>query len=482
MQEGVGGQRLIVLDSDQVNRTMGVSDDLGRRGGRVFHRYGSRVLIADVPASVSRGLTGTPGVVSHHTGPLAGRPQGLSTTETLGISAWNLRSSREYGSAKTRRPHDGLRWDAAGIVGGIQPPDGPGMEHVTEAGPTGPRGIFGDDTSLFLIGSVGVGLVIVEGPTPELQFTEDERTKVVAECQEGLGWLASREPRAGVSFAWDIQVVRVNAAPDPSLSGYEPLEARWRDPAMAALGYMPNFFGVMSYAGALRRKLGTRWAYVGLFTKYPLAHFAYALRPRLVMQYDNDGWGPDNIDRVFTHETGHIFGCPDEYASSNCTCDPKFGYLREPNGNCQRCVPQFEDCLMGANSWAMCAHTPVQLGWRDTDADGVLDPDDPVGNPPQFLDLGRLCASFPILCQLFGLAPPPPTTGAAAARGIAVAAARRHDSVPFTVLRRLLPDADIARIEQAMAAEETEYLAVLERKLRAAADELKRPSAPERRQ
>ena len=77
------------------------------------------------------------------------------------------------------------------------------MEHVTEAGPTAPRGIFGDDTSLFLIGSVGVGLVIVEGPTPELQFTEDERTKVVAECQEGLGWLASREPRAGVSFAWD---------------------------------------------------------------------------------------------------------------------------------------------------------------------------------------------------------------------------------------------------------------------------------------
>ena len=47
------------------------------------------------------------------------------------------------------------------------------------------------------------------------------------------------------------------------------------------------------------------------------------------MHYDNDGWGPDNIDRVFTHETGHIFGCPDEYAASNCSCDTKAGYLRE---------------------------------------------------------------------------------------------------------------------------------------------------------
>ena len=64
------------------------------------------------------------------------------------------------------------------------------------------------------------------------------------------------------------------------------------------------------------------------------------------MQYDNDGWTPDNIDRVFAHETGHIFGCPDEYASSGCNCSAKFGWFREPNGNCQNCATPFLDCLM----------------------------------------------------------------------------------------------------------------------------------------
>ncbi len=472
----VAGQQLILLDSDQVNKTLSVSDDLARRGGRIFHRYGTRVVIGDVPTPAAQGVAGTPGVVSHHAGAVADRPQRLSPTEALGVGAWNLRHSREYATAKKQRPHDGVPWDATGISAGPQPPDGPGMEHVTEEGPAGPKGIFGEDTSLFLIGTVGVGLVIVEGPTADLQFTEEERTKVVAECQQGLGWLAAREPRANVSLSWDIQVARVNVPPDPSQSGYEGLESRWRDPAMALLGYAPNFAGVTSYVSALRRKLGTRWAYVGFFTKYPLAHFAYALRPRLVMQYDNDGWGPDNIDRVFTHETGHIFGCPDEYSSSNCSCDPKFGYLREPNGNCQRCAPQFVDCLMGANTWAMCEHTPVQLGWRDTDADGALDPDDPVGNPPLSVDLGRLCAAFPSVCQLIGLAPPPPV---AAARGVTAVSPR--ESVPFTLLRRVLADADIERIEQAMAAEETEYLAALERKLRTASEQLKRASPQERR-
>ena len=33
------------------------------------------------------------------------------------------------------------------------------------------------------------------------------------------------------------------------------------------------------------------------------------------MHLDNDGWGQSNLDSVFAHETGHIFGAPDEYAS-----------------------------------------------------------------------------------------------------------------------------------------------------------------------
>ena len=473
-REGAAGQGLIVLDATQLHETIRASDGVEKRGGRVLHRYGNSVLIGDLPPSTAKQIGGTPGVLRHYTGKVEERPTRLTPTEALGINAWNLRQSREFEKVKKERPHDGLRWDATGIAAGPEPPDGPGMEHVTETGPTQMAALFGTDMSLYLIGSVAVGLVLVQGPTTELQFTEEERTKIVAECQEGLGWLALQEARANVSFAYDIQVINIQVASDPALSGFEQRESRWRDPAIASLGFAPNMGGVASYVTSIRRRLGTKWGYAAFFTKYPVQHFAYALRPRLVMHYDNDGWGPDNIDRVFTHETGHIFGAPDEYASSNCSCEPKFGYLREPNGNCQRCATQFADCLMAANTYALCPHTHVQFGWRDTDGDGALDPVDPAGNVPAFLDLGVLCAAFPGLCQIFGLSP----GAGAAVRGVAGvgSVSPGADSVPISLLRRVLADVDMERVEAAIAAEEREYLAALERKLRAVADDLKRAS------
>jgi len=475
-RDELAGQGLIVLDAAQHPETARIADGLEGRGGHILHRYGTHVLIGDVPASAAKGITDTRGVSGYHTGALEERPRRLSETEALGVSAWNLRQSRGFATAKKSRPHDRLRWDATGVAAGPLPPDGPGMEHVTEVEPV--RGLFGDDMSQYLIGSVALGLLMVEGPTAELQFSEAERTKVVAEVQEGLGWLAQQEPRASVTFAYDIRVARVNVAPDPNLSGYDALEARWRDPAMATLGFAPNYLGVVNYVSTLRRKLGTRWGYAAFFTKYPLQHFAYALRPRLVMQYENDGWGVDNIDRVMTHETGHIFGCPDEYSSANCTCDARFGYLREPNGNCQRCTTGFVDCLMCINTWAMCPHTPVQLGWRDTDGDGALDPVDPVGNPGGVIDVASLCSTFPFICQLLGLG----SQAAADPRGVAgpAVAPARPESVPLSVLRRALTDEEMQRVEEAVAAEQRQYLAALERKLRAAADQIKR-GAPERK-
>jgi hypothetical protein len=123
---------------------------------------------------------------------------------------------------------------------------------------------------------------------------------------------------------------------------------------------------VNSYVQKLRADLGTKWAYCAFFTKYPVPHFAYASigGPRMVMDFENDGWGPDNIDRVFAHETGHIFGAPDEYASANCNCGGSWGHFNKPNTNCANCASDGGvDCLMKANSWAMCDWTPWHLGF-----------------------------------------------------------------------------------------------------------------------
>ncbi len=476
-RDEIARQGLIILDAKGVADVRGTAGRLEDAGVGVLHRYGSRVLIGEVPPAGGRGVAAKRGVRSFHAGAVRDKPRGLSEAEAAGLAAWNLRVSRRYAMAKAKRPLDGQRWDAAGVTPLI-PPDGPLMTHVGDEGPARAFGAVGDETSPYLIGAVAVGLILVEGPTADLQFSEAERTKVVAEVQEGLTWLGSRELKASVSFAYDIRIVRVDRAPNPALSGYEPLEAHWRDPAMAKIGFAPNFGGVKEYVKTIRANLATKWGYVAFFTKYPVQHFAYASKPRLVMHYDNDGWGPDNIDRVFTHETGHIFGCPDEYAASNCSCDTKAGYLREVNGNCERCATSFTPCLMAANTWAMCSFTPAHLGWRDSDGDGALDPVDPVGNPNTLIDLGAFCSRFPFICRLVGLG----ATASAEAGGPfgmtgTIAREPRPEAVPVELLRQVLTPEEMGRVEAAVRAEEDRYLESLERKLRTAVDQIARERA-----
>ncbi|HHJ13677.1 MAG TPA: hypothetical protein ENJ79_04775 [Gammaproteobacteria bacterium] len=146
-------------------------------------------------------------------------------------------------------------------------------------------------------------------------------------------------------------------------------EKLWRDPAMQSLGYSASWDGVKDYVSDLRKNKNAQWAFVAFFTRYPLKHFAYAARPRIVMHVDNDGWGMDNIDRVFAHETGHIFGAPDEYASSGCTCGEVYGFYRLPNKNCANCAVKlhFEDGPISISpSWS-----GLPAGWT-SDLDAAL--------------------------------------------------------------------------------------------------------------
>jgi hypothetical protein len=154
-----------------------------------------------------------------------------------------------------------------------------------------------------------------------------------------------------------------NGYPRPiGLTGGQ-MERLWRDPALAALGH-PGDGGLDSYVEALKNTHKTDTAFTVFFTRWPVGHFAYAGFPRVVMHYDNDGWGPANIDRVFAHETGHVFGAPDEYASSGCKCDQVAGrFFRQANKNCANCSGTTVTCIMKSNTQSVCAHTPFHLGW-----------------------------------------------------------------------------------------------------------------------
>lgn len=270
----------------------------------------------------------------------------LDDSERLALEAFWLRQSDEYRQEKEQRPGQGASWDHPDFTR----PDPPGGAEL-EAGPAA-------GLNERLRGSVALGLVIVSGPG-DLVFTSTEAQKVVAEVQSGLSWLGSRFQLAPVTFDITTTVVTITTPANPNAPD---LEALWRDPAMAGLGYRSGTRGVTDYAKALKAEKSTDSAYVSFFTHYDLEHFAYARPgvPEVVMQYENDNWGPSNIDAVFAHETGHIFGAPDEYAGSDCDCGGAWGYYGVPNLNCAKCAGY--RCIMNANSWTMCAWTPRHVG------------------------------------------------------------------------------------------------------------------------
>ncbi len=196
-------------------------------------------------------------------------------------------------------------------------------------------------------------------PGLQLTFSATEKALIMSEVLEGLTFLATADPEANVSFVQDWKDVSVNVAPGAG-DDYEDFEAPWRNAALAALGFSASRSGSVAFANSLRATHQTDWSYVAYFTKYPLHHFAYASNERLVMDYNNDNWGPAEINRVFAHESCHIFGAADEYG--DCDCDGS-GHFDVPNNNCRNCTSAQVPCLMNANTLALCPWSRGQLGW-----------------------------------------------------------------------------------------------------------------------
>lgn len=329
-------------------------------GASILHEYGPRVKV---------GLGALPAMTMRTAINIVEAPEYLTEAERLGRNAFDLRQSSEYRHAKQNRPYQSRSWGEHGADGPL-PLMGP-APLPPEAGPAGaPFPSLSDR----MAGRVAVALVMVSGPTPELAFTDDEREKVVADVQEALTWLAAQSPVADITWTYDVHTPTINVPDNATGNDYEPLEAHWRDPALTALGYGTGQAGVFALANAAKTNLGADRAFCALFTKYQLHHFAYADLggPRLVMSYFNDGWGPDNIDRVFAHETCHIFGAPDEYARSNCMIGGHYGAYGWPNDNCQNGAANGGvDCIMRGNDWKMCDYTRHHVGYTGLSAPAV---------------------------------------------------------------------------------------------------------------
>ena len=322
-------------------------------GGRVTHQFTDNVIVADFPDSVDLQT------LQHST---TAQPSSLDPVSLLAVNAWHGLMVRSLMGAAPSAT-EGLSWDTPGFS-----PPGHGesergaVDQATALAENLPEESTGTPTSRYMIGSIAVGVVIVSGTGPGLAFSAAEQQQVVQEVQEGLNFLASVEPRANISFVYDIRLVTVSATPGPT-DTYENAEAPWRNAALQQLGVAANRSGSVQYVQNLRSSRGTDWAYVGYFTKYPLHHFAYAVDEKLCMNYSNDGWGSNQINKVFAHESCHIFGAADEYGS--CSCGGSHGHLGIPNNNCVNCAGGHVPCLMEANVLELCQWSRGQIGWDD---------------------------------------------------------------------------------------------------------------------
>ena len=98
------------------------------------------------------------------------------------------------------------------------------------------------------------------------------------------------------------------------------------------------------------------------------------------MTYGNNGYGPSNMEAIVAHETGHIFYALDQYYSAYQPCTRRSGYLDVDNQNSQygECLSNTISIMRGQTfPYAIDAIDPYaagQIGWRDSDGDGIFDP------------------------------------------------------------------------------------------------------------
>jgi hypothetical protein len=335
----------------------GAKAEIEKYGGRILHQFSSSAFVAQLPENVKakalRKSTGSP-------------PPNLDEITQLAVKAW-LADENKLDRPPTLQ--EGLSWATDEDISFEDHEDFIDGKHHNSVNGGRSFTSTGTETSLYLTGPVAVGVILVSRDQGREQLKPDEEEKIIQEAQIAFHWLATMEPLAKVSFVYDIHRIPVTAAPGPYEGiedAYEKYEQQWRDEALGKMSYNGGRTGYQKYVNDLKIKKGTNWAYVVFFNKYKLNRHAYTIWEKTVINYDNDGFGPENLHRTFAHESCHIFGASDEYRG--CGCNKVSGYLDIPNKNCANCFSPDEhqaECLMNKNTLVMCEWSRKQIGWDE---------------------------------------------------------------------------------------------------------------------
>ncbi|MFH0777141.1 MAG: T9SS type A sorting domain-containing protein [Candidatus Eisenbacteria bacterium] len=272
-------------------------------------------------------------------------------------------------------------------------------------------------------GTVTVTIFFVEsdGSMDPDQYTWSTaaRSSTLNSAVAALSWWSDRAAGYGKSLSFTVQ--HYPGTDGRCQTGYEPIlhsssEVRyWVEEIMASFGYSSgsHFDRVRAYNTWARSAYGTDWAYSAFVEYNPppagaaftdgAAAWAYLGGPYTNLLYRTFGW---TFDRVYAHETGHIFFACDEYYEpgyGGCTsCGPCSDGIN--NGNCEYCNPQAVTCMMRYNDWSLCAFTPGHLGWLEGPIVKYFSHliDDASGNNNGVADPGETVA-MPVTLKNWGL-------------------------------------------------------------------------------
>ena len=265
-----------------------------------------------------------------------------------------------------------------------------------------PAGADPTDTSSYMIGDVSVSVIFPESDESSSNtedWTDEEIQEVKAEILNAMDWWDSRNENASLTFVYNYEE-RIPTQEEP-IAGNSNLIARcrWMNDVMVYLGFGPEQYPdctplTFDYVNNQREATGTDWGFIiwaidssvdsdGRFVD---GNYAFTVihsdssggGPYSVVTYDNGPYQIENMDAVCAHETGHIFGALDQYATSGCNCNSESGYLYYANENCENnCsidVPSIMKHLEGAFLGEQIdIYAKGQIGWQDEDEDGVLD-------------------------------------------------------------------------------------------------------------
>ncbi|WP_322494214.1 hypothetical protein [Chloroflexus sp.] len=245
--------------------------------------------------------------------------------------------------------------------------------------------------SQYLAGRVAVRLVLPESngvvdPSSEDWMT-DKIEQVTAQMRAALDWWRERLPAARLEFDLVVQTVPTR---------YEPIryglaqEGLWIGDVLRTLGYTSNSYFEQAFQAAfdLRDQRGADWATTifivnstrddGYFADVRFA-YAYLNGPFSVITSDGGPYTTQWLRAVIAHEFAHLFGALDQYSAAGVRCDQRSGYLFTPTtnsmfNNCGTSEPSImRELINSFVNGAVDGSARAQLGYRDSDSDGIID-------------------------------------------------------------------------------------------------------------